>query len=121
MVALTQTGSRAWMNDKMNRQNWQEFSRFTVKVIIVHILTYFVVGALMSNVLDYRELFQREIIRDFLLPLDSHALLGVIFQPVRGLLFAIALWPIRKAILEKNHGFFLPACSLGYYRLRSWR
>lgn len=91
----------------MNKESRKEFSRFTVKVILVHCLTYFVFGLVMSNLLDYEELFQQEIIRDFMLPLDSHTLLGVLLQPVRGLLFAVVLWPIREVILEKKHGWLI--------------
>jgi len=59
----------------------------------------------MSNLLDYKELFQREIIRDYMLPLDSRTLLGVLLQPVRGVLFAAALWPLRDFILGRKHGW----------------
>jgi hypothetical protein len=59
----------------------------------------------MSNLLGYEDLFQRETIRDFMLPLNSHAVLGVAMQPVRGLLFALALWPIWDVFIEKKRGW----------------
>lgn len=89
----------------MNRNTLREFGQFALKVIIVHCVTYFLFGLVMSNLLHYEELFQREIIRDFMLPLNSRSLLGVLMQPVRGLLFAVALWPIRSAILQMRHGW----------------
>ncbi len=75
----------------MNKERFQEFIPFATKVIVVHCLTYFVFGLIMSNLLNYAEIFQREVIRDFMLPINSNTLVGVLVQPVRGLLFAIAL------------------------------
>ena len=81
------------------------FPTFTLRVIAVHVLTYFVFGLVMSNLLGYEELFQQEIIRDFMLPLGENAVLGVVMQPVRGLLFALALWPIWDVFREKKLGW----------------
>ncbi len=84
------------------------FVRFAVKVIVVHTVTYFVFGMIMSNVFDYGSVFQREIIRDFMRPMGSTSvLLGPLLQPVRGLLYAIGLWPIRGVILERRHGWLI--------------
>lgn len=91
----------------MSRETFAKFIQFAIKVIVVHCLTYFVFGLIMSRLLNYAALFQREIIRDFMLPLDSHTVLGVLLQPVRGLLFAVALWPIRSVVLEKKHGWLI--------------
>nr|MBC7244607.1 hypothetical protein [Chloroflexota bacterium] len=89
----------------MQKETFREFIRFTIKVVLVHCFTYFVFGLIMSNLLNYAKLFQQEVIRDFMLPFGSRSLLGVLFQPVRGLLFAVALWPIRRLILERKHGW----------------
>jgi hypothetical protein len=91
----------------MDRETWKELGRFTFRVVVVHCLTYFMFGLVMSNLLDYEGLFQREIIRDFMLPLDARTLLGVALQPVRGLLFAVALWPIREVVLQKRRGWLI--------------
>jgi hypothetical protein len=62
----------------------------------------------MSNVFDYGEIFQREIIRDYMLPIDEHnVLIGPFLQPIRGLIFAIGLWPIRGFLIEKKHGWLI--------------
>ncbi len=91
----------------MNKGDFAKFVQFAVKVIVVHCLSYFVFGLVMSRLFNYEELFQREIIRDFMLPLNSRTVLGVLLQPVRGLLFAVALWPIRSVVLEKKHGWLI--------------
>ncbi len=91
----------------MNTQNnWKTFLAFTLKVIVAHTLTYFIFGIIMSNVFDYGEVFKREVIRDYMLPIDEHnVLMGPFMQPVRGLIFAIGLWPLRSFLLGKKSGW----------------
>lgn len=93
----------------MNTQNdWKTFFGFALRVIIAHMLTYFVFGIIMSNVFDYGEVFQREIIRDYMLPMGEHNIvLGPFLQPIRGLIFAIGLWPIRSLLVEKKRGWLI--------------
>lgn len=87
---------------------WKAFWGFALRVIIAHTATYFVFGIIMSNVFNYGEVFQREIIRDFMLPIDQHnVLLGPFLQPVRGLIFAIGLWPIRGVLIENKRGWLI--------------
>jgi len=86
----------------------REFLIFAGKVALVHTVTYFVFGLIMSNLFDYGRIFQREIIRDFMRPIDSSsAFLGPLVQPIRGLLFALGLWPIRRAIVESRRGWLI--------------
>lgn len=93
----------------MNPQNsWKTLLMFTFRVIIAHTLTYFVFGMLMSNVFDYADIFKRAIIRDYMLPIDEHnVLVGPFLQPIRGLIFAIGLWPIRGFLIEKKRGWLI--------------
>jgi hypothetical protein len=68
-------------------------------------MTYFFFGLLMSNVFSYDELLQQDVIRDFMRsPGSPEAYIGPFLQPLRALLFAVALWPIRRVLLEKKHG-----------------
>ncbi len=91
-----------------SESSWKAFLGFTLRVIIIHSLTYFLFGLIFSNVFRYGEVFKQEIIRDFMLPMDQHnVLLGPFMQPVRGLLFAIGLWPIRSLLIEKKHGWLI--------------
>jgi hypothetical protein len=63
---------------------------------------------IMSNVFDYGEVFKREIIRDYMLPMDQHNVLGGPYmQPLRGLIFAIGLWPLRSFLVEKKRGWLI--------------
>ena len=71
------------------------FWRFAFKVVVVHTGTYFAFGLILSQVLDYGHLFEQEIIREFMRPIDSpYVFAGPFLQPLRGLLFAVGLWPI---------------------------
>lgn len=88
--------------------NWKAFFTFALRVIIVHMATYFLFGIIMSNVFDYAEIFKREIIRDYMLPMDEHnVILGPFLQPIRGLIFAIGVWPIRGLLIEKKRGWLI--------------
>lgn len=86
--------------------NWKTFLDFALKVIVAHMATYFIFGILFSNVFDYGEIFQRPIIRDFMIPMDEHNIvLGPFLQPIRGLIFAIGLWPLRGFLIDKKRGW----------------
>jgi hypothetical protein len=93
----------------MNTTNdWKTFIAFALRVIVAHTLTYFVFGILMSNVFDYGEIFQREIIRDYMLPINEHNVIwGPFLQPIRGLIFAVGLWPIRGFLIERKRGWLI--------------
>ena len=88
------------------KSNWKGFLMFAIRVILVHMITYFIFGIIMSNVFDYGEIFKREIIRDYMIPMDEHNIvLGPFLQPLRGLIFAIGLWPFREVLIEKKRGW----------------
>jgi len=96
------------MRHQMEEGHLRAFSIFVGKVALVHTVTYFVFGLIMSNLFDYGRLFQREIIRDFMRPIDSsYVFLGPLVQPIRGLLFALGLWPIRRTIVENKRGWLI--------------
>jgi hypothetical protein len=88
------------------KSNWKGFLMFAIRVMIVHTITYFIFGILMSNIFDYGEIFKREIIRDYMLPIDQHnVLIGPFLQPLRGLIFAIGLWPFHNFLIEQKRGW----------------
>jgi len=92
----------------MNENGFKAFLRFSVKVIVAHTVTYFIFGLVMSNVFHYERLFQQDIIKDFMRPIDSpYVFAGPFLQPIRGLLLAIGLWPIRNFILGKKNGWLI--------------
>lgn len=86
----------------------KEFLSLSVKVIITHTITYFVLGIIMSRVFNYDLLFQKEIIRDFMRSINStYVLAGPFLQPLRGILFTIGIWPIRSLVFNKKYGWLI--------------
>jgi hypothetical protein len=93
----------------MNQQtSLKNFTGFSFKIIVVHTVTYFIFGLIMSNLFNYNELFGQEIIRNYMRPIDSaYVFAGPFLQPVRGLLFALALWPLRSIIFERKFAWMI--------------
>ncbi len=86
----------------------KEFLGFAGRVILIHTASYFLFGIIMSNLFDYRTLFRAEVIRNFMRPMDSpYVFFGPFLQPLRGLLFAVGLWPLRRAIFESKRGWLI--------------
>jgi hypothetical protein len=86
------------------------FLRFAGRVIVLHVATYLVFGFVFSSLLRYDALFQMDVIRDYMRSYESSmtAIIGpFLMQPLRGLLLAIAIWPLRGLLLEKRHGWLI--------------
>jgi len=90
----------------MGTSKHKGFPGFALRAIVVQTVSYFLFGLIMSNIFDYGELFEQEVIRDFMRPIDSpYVFFGPLIQPLRGFLFAVAIWPLRKAIFESKYGW----------------
>ncbi len=88
--------------------SWTAFLRFAVRVIVVHMLTYFLFGILFSNLFDYKMFFRQDVIREYMIPIaERNVWLGPFLQPLRGLVFAIGLWPIRSILVENKRGWLI--------------
>lgn len=84
------------------------FLELAIKTIVVHTVTYFLVGLLAMTVLDYAALFAESDMRPWLRQTDDPIVaLGPALQPLRGLLFAIAFYPLREVIFGRKHGWFV--------------
>jgi hypothetical protein len=86
------------------------FVRFSVHVIVLHVATYLVFGFIFSRIFRYDALFQMDVIRDYMRSYESSmtSIIGpFLMQPLRGLLLAVAIWPLRSFLLEKRNGWFV--------------
>jgi hypothetical protein len=84
----------------------RSFAGFAVRAMVVHTVTYFLFGAVLSQVFHYERVFQLETVRDFMRPFDSpFVMAGPMLQPLRGLLFAAGIWPLRRFLLEHRRGW----------------
>ena len=80
----------------------------TVKTVVVHTVTYFCVGATALFLLDYPTLYSRPDMTGFMRQTtDPMVMAGPLFQPVRGAVFALAIYPLRRAFFERKNGWLL--------------
>lgn len=79
------------------------FGTFFWRITAAHMLTYFLMGIIASNVLNYEAVFNNsETLRSF----DSPWIpAGPILQVIRGFVFALALWYFREVFLETKRGW----------------
>ena len=82
------------------------FRELTLKTVVVHTGTYFVMGLLAMQFLDYAQRFVRPEMLIFMRPLsDPLVAAGPLLQPVRGFIFALVFYPIRDTLFIKKHGW----------------
>lgn len=86
----------------------KSFLNFTLKVIVVHTVTYFIAGIISSNVNDYETLFKEPIINNFMRSFEDPLIMfGPLLQPIRGLLYAIVIFPFRNFLHEHKNGWLM--------------
>ena len=74
----------------------------TLKTIIAHTITYFVVGLTALTLFDYAAQFAKADVRTFMRQTsDPIVALGPAIQPIRGILFALAFYPLREVLFRK--------------------
>ncbi len=81
-------------------------SSLTVKAVIVHTVTYFVAGVLAYTLGGYEETFSQPPLSYLMRPTsDRWVMAGPLFQPVRGVIFAVALYPLRGVLFADRRGW----------------
>jgi hypothetical protein len=79
-----------------------------VKTIVVQTVTYFVVGFLAFLLLDYHRRYAEPPMNAFMRQTDAPwVMAGPLFQPIRGLLFALAFYPLRGILFGKAKGWLV--------------
>ena len=80
-----------------------KFGTFFWRISASHILTYFIMGVIASNLLDYKEVFDNsETYRSY----DSPWLAaGMSLQIIRGLIFSLALWFFKNNFIHQKYGW----------------
>ena len=80
----------------------------TLKAIVAHTLTYFVVGLVASIVFNYAADFARPELQMYMRQLDDPIIaLGPALQPIRGILFALAFYPLREILFKRRNGWLV--------------
>jgi hypothetical protein len=84
------------------------FPRIAITTIAVHTVTYFIAGVLALQLLDYAEFFASSDMAAIMRPIsDPLVMAGPLFQPLRGLVFALAIYPIRAIVFTRPRGWLV--------------
>lgn len=78
----------------------------TAKTIVVHTITYMAAGITAYNLGNYEQTFSEPPLSFLMLPTsDPMVMAGPLFQPIRGLIFALALFPLREVLFAAKRGW----------------
>lgn len=81
-------------------------SSLTAKTVVVHTVTYFVAGVLAYKLGGYEKTFSQPPLSQFMRPTtDRWVMAGPLFQPIRGVIFALALYPLRSVLFAERRGW----------------
>jgi hypothetical protein len=80
----------------------------TIKAIVVHTVTYMIVGLFAFLFLNYSEGFASPELACWMRQTnDPMVTAGPLFQPVRGAIFGLAFFPIRDVLFRKKYGWLI--------------
>ena len=89
-------------------RNQLTFWGITLRTIVVHTVTYFVIGILAFTIFDYRALFAEPGLSSFMRPIDDPLVTaGLLFQPIRGVLFGLVFFLLRGVFFGEKNGWLL--------------
>ncbi len=82
------------------------FLALAAKTMVCHTITYFIMGILAAHFLNYAALMARPEsgMRQIT---DPWVMAGPLFQPIRGLIFALVFYPLRECLFGKKNGWLL--------------
>lgn len=84
------------------------FLGIALKTIVVHTVTYFFMGLLASLLLDYSTRFADPSLSLLMRQTDDPwVMAGPLFQPIRGILFAIVFYFLREVFFGRKNGWLL--------------
>ena len=77
-----------------------------IKTIVVHTVTYFIAGILAYTLNDYQKMYAQPPLSYFMRPTtDRLVMAGPLFQPIRGVIFALAFFPLRSILFGTPRGW----------------
>jgi hypothetical protein len=84
------------------------FAELAAKTVVAHTVSYMLMGILAYFFLDYAERFSRPEMACWMRPTtDVMVMAGPLFQPIRGLIFALVFFPLRGILFGGSHGWLL--------------
>ncbi len=92
----------------MMNDNQPSLFGLSVKTIVVHTVTYFVMGLIASTYLDYEQRYALPYMACWMRQFGDPLLMGGgLFQPIRGIVFALAFYPLREVLFGKKNGWLI--------------
>ncbi len=78
------------------------------KTIVVHTITYFFMGVLAATFLNYAQKFAQPVMSCWIRQVnDPMVMAGPLFQPIRGIIFALAFFPLREILFGRKNGWLI--------------
>ena len=92
----------------MNGYREPRLLELTIKTIVAHTLSYFLMGLLAFNLLHYAEAYVTGALAGYMRPTtDRLVMAGPLFQPIRGVVFALAFYPLRSVLFGRKNGWLI--------------
>jgi hypothetical protein len=80
----------------------------TWKTIVAHTITYFIAGALAFTIFNYASQYAQPELRTYMRQTsDPIVALGPALQPIRGIIFALAFYPLREILFGRKRGWLI--------------
>jgi hypothetical protein len=74
--------------------------------VVIHTLTYFAVGIIAFSLLDYTARFADPALTSLMRQTDDPLVqAGVLFQPIRGVLFGLVFYLLRDVLFRQKNGW----------------
>jgi len=79
-----------------------------LRTIVAHTITYTFMGILAMTFLNYAELFAKPEVASWMRQInDPLVMAGPLFQPIRGLIFALVFFPFRDILFGRKTGWLI--------------
>lgn len=92
----------------MNTTNQPTLPSLILKSSVAHTLTYFLMGILAFNFLNYEDSFVAGALANYMRATDSPwVAAGPGLQWIRGIIFALAFYPLREIFFGKKNGWLI--------------
>jgi len=80
----------------------------TIRTVVVHTVTYFVAGILAYTLGDYARTYSEPPLSYLMRPTsDEWVMAGPLLQPLRGVIFALAFYPLRRVLFVERRGWLI--------------
>ena len=84
------------------------FPELFAKTAAAHTITYMFMGIIASTAMNYKEMFAQPQVACYMRQLsDPWVMAGPLFAPLRGLIFALAFYPIRSTLFGRKQGWLV--------------